>query len=116
MTIDRAVFRVWMALVIHVVEQADRLPKVDIVPAQLREMLHRISDRIAMFPQTFGLDPFVKDIQCARSERLALHMVCGFGGCFNIERPTALDPFILEPDLESLNPEIFARGRGGASE
>jgi hypothetical protein len=43
-------------------------------------------------------------------------MVCGFGGCFNIERPTALDPFILEPDLESLNPEIFARGRGGASE
>jgi hypothetical protein len=28
MTFGRAVFRVWMALVIHVVEQANRLPQV----------------------------------------------------------------------------------------
>src|SRR4029450_4317797 len=36
----------------------------------MREMLHRISDRIAMFPQTLGLDPFVQDLQCVRSECL----------------------------------------------
>ena len=33
-------------------------------------------------------------------------MICDFGGCFEIERRNARLP-ILEPNLESLNPEIF---------
>jgi hypothetical protein len=62
MTFGRAAFQIWMALIIHVVQQANRFPKIDIVTTQLREMLHRIGDRIAMFSQTFGLDPFVQDV------------------------------------------------------
>src|SRR6266536_3774878 len=91
MSFGCAVSHVWMALVIHVVQQANRLPKIDIVsrPAKRGEMLHRISDRIAMFPQTFGLDPFVQDLQCARSERFTHHMICGLGRCFNIEQRNA---------------------------
>jgi hypothetical protein len=59
------------------VEQANRFPKIHIFTAQLREMLHRISDRIAMFPQTLGLDPFVQDFQRARSEGFTHDMICG---------------------------------------
>jgi hypothetical protein len=50
-----------MTLVIHVVEQANRFPKIAIFSAQIREMAHRIGDRIAVFPQTLGLDPFVQN-------------------------------------------------------
>jgi hypothetical protein len=62
MTFDCAVFRIWMALVIHIVKQANRLPKIDIFPAQSRKMSHGIGDRIAMLPQTFGLDPLVQNV------------------------------------------------------
>ena len=60
-TFDRAVLLIRVALVIHVVQQADGFPKIDICAAQLREMFHRISDRVAMFSQAFRLDPFVEN-------------------------------------------------------
>jgi hypothetical protein len=49
-----------MPLVIHVVQQSDGFPEIGVFAAQLREMLHRISDCIAVFPQTFGLHPVVQ--------------------------------------------------------
>src|SRR5207249_6491303 len=63
--ISRALVMIWVALVIHVVQQADRLPKIDIRTAKRRKILHRISNRIAMFPQTFRLDPIVKNRESA---------------------------------------------------
>jgi hypothetical protein len=62
MTLGGTVIVVWMALVIHVVEQADRLPKFGIGTVKRREMSHRIGHRIAMSTQAVGLDPFVKDL------------------------------------------------------
>src|SRR6059058_4732679 len=63
--IGRALLMVWMALVIHVVQQADRLPKIDIRAAKRCEMLHRVSNRVAMFSQAFRLDPIVKNRESA---------------------------------------------------
>src|SRR6266853_6757032 len=51
-----------VTLIIHVVQQTDCLPKIDIFTAQLREMLHRICHRVAMFSKAFGLDPLVENI------------------------------------------------------
>src|SRR5207248_10910862 len=50
MAFGRTLLLVRITLVIHVMQQADRLPKIDIFAAQLREMSHRVSDRVAMFP------------------------------------------------------------------
>src|SRR5438094_354144 len=63
--IGRALLMVWMALVIHVVQQADRLPKIYIRAAKRCEMLHRVSNRVAMFSQAFRLDPIVKNRESA---------------------------------------------------
>src|SRR5205814_8606157 len=63
--IGRALLMVWMALVIHVVQQADRLPKIDIRAAKGCEMLHRVSNRVAMFSQAFRLNPIVKNRESA---------------------------------------------------
>ena len=59
-TFRRALLLVRMPLVIHVVEQAHRLPQIRIRAAQLRKMPHRISHRIAMPAQTLRLDPLVQ--------------------------------------------------------
>ena len=62
MAFGRAAFKIWMAFIIHVVQQAHGLPKIGIFAAQLRKMFHRISDCVAMFLQAFGLDPLVENI------------------------------------------------------
>jgi hypothetical protein len=49
-----------MSLVIHVMQQAGGFPEIGVFAAQLREMLHRISDCTAVFPQAFGLHPVVQ--------------------------------------------------------
>ena len=64
-----AAFEIRMPLVIHVMQQSDGFPEIGVFAAQLREMLHRISDRIAVFPQAFGLDPVVQDSLGASGER-----------------------------------------------
>ena len=64
-----AAFEVRMPLVIHVVQQSDGFPQLGVFAAQLREMLHGISDGIAVFPQAFGLDPVVQNSLSASSER-----------------------------------------------
>jgi hypothetical protein len=50
-------------------QQSDGFPQIGVFAAQLREMLHRISDCIAVFPQTFGLDPVVQNRVGASGER-----------------------------------------------
>jgi hypothetical protein len=42
------------------VQQSDGFPEIGVFAAQLREMLHRIGDCIAVFPQAFGLHPVVQ--------------------------------------------------------
>jgi hypothetical protein len=64
-TIDGALLMVWVALVIHVVQKADSLPKIGIRAAKRREMFHRISDSVAMFSQAFRLYPLVKNRESA---------------------------------------------------
>jgi hypothetical protein len=49
-----------MPLIIHVMQQSDSFPEIGVLAAQLREMLHRISDCIAVFAQAFGLHPVVQ--------------------------------------------------------
>jgi hypothetical protein len=58
-----------MPLIIHVMQQPDSFPEIGVFAAQLSEMLHRIGDRIAVFPQTFGLDPVVQNSVGASGER-----------------------------------------------
>jgi hypothetical protein len=58
-----------MPLVIHVMQQSDGFPEIGVVAAQLREMLHRISDCIAVFPQTLGFGPVVQNSLRASGER-----------------------------------------------
>jgi hypothetical protein len=55
-----------MPFVVHVVEQSDGFPKIDIFTAQLGKVFHRIRDRVTMFSQTFRLDPFVKNSESTR--------------------------------------------------
>jgi hypothetical protein len=50
------------------VQQTDRFPKIDIFTAQLREILHRIGNRVTMLSQTFGFDPFVENSEGTRGE------------------------------------------------
>ncbi|MFL6553594.1 MAG: hypothetical protein ACJ8LV_09540 [Chthoniobacterales bacterium] len=50
-------------------QQSDGFPEIGVFAAQLREMFHRIGDRIAVFAQTFGLDPVVQGSLGARGER-----------------------------------------------
>jgi hypothetical protein len=50
-------------------QQSDGFPEMGVFAAQLREMLHRISDCIAVFPQTFGPYPVVQNSFGARGER-----------------------------------------------
>jgi tetratricopeptide (TPR) repeat protein len=52
-----------MSFVIHVVKQADRLPKIDIFAALLGEVFHRIGDRITVFAQALGFHPVMENIQ-----------------------------------------------------
>ena len=61
MAFGRAAFQVRVPFVIHVVQQTDCFPKIDIFAAQLRKVFHRIRDGVGMLAQTFGLDPFLKD-------------------------------------------------------
>jgi hypothetical protein len=49
-----------MPLVIHVVQQSDGFPEIGVFAAHLREMLHRVSDCITVFPQAFGLHPVMQ--------------------------------------------------------
>src|SRR5439155_24503012 len=53
MTLGRTMFQIRMPLVIHIVEQTNRFPKIGIFsrPAKRGEVSHRISSRVAMFPQ-----------------------------------------------------------------
>jgi hypothetical protein len=69
MAFGGAAFEIRMPLVIHVMQQSDGFPQICVFAAQLREMLHRIGDRIAVFPQAFGLHPVVQDSLSARRER-----------------------------------------------
>ena len=62
MAFGRAAFEIRVTLVIHVVQQAHRFPKIGIFAAQLRKMFHRIGNCVAMFSQAFGLDPVVKNM------------------------------------------------------
>jgi hypothetical protein len=66
-----AAFEIRMLLVIHVMQQSDGFPETGVFAAQLREMFHRISDRIAMFAKALRLDPVVQNGLCASSERFA---------------------------------------------
>src|SRR4051812_7479132 len=50
-----------MPLVIHVVQQPHRFPKVRITSLRRGEMPHRIRHRVAMFAQALRLDPLVKN-------------------------------------------------------
>ena len=61
MTFARAALQVRIFFVIHIVQQTDRFPKIDIFAAKLRKMFHRIGDRVAMFAQAFGFHPFVEN-------------------------------------------------------
>src|ERR1700682_6014561 len=54
-----------MTLLIHVVQEADRFPKIDIFTAPLREMFHRIGDGVTVFTQALRLDPLVENGECA---------------------------------------------------
>ena len=69
MAIGGAAFEIRMPLVIHVVQQSDGLPQIGVFAPQLRKMLHRIGDGIAVFSQTFRLDPVVQSSLGARGER-----------------------------------------------
>ena len=71
----RAVFQIGVTLVIHVVQQSYRFPKIGILAAQVRKMFHRICNGVAMFPQAFGLDPVVQNIQRLGGERLIHHPI-----------------------------------------
>src|SRR5436190_2889968 len=68
MTFSRTAFQIRVTLVIHVVQQSHRFPHVRISAAQIREVLHRIGDCIAMFTQTLRLNPLMKNDQRVRSE------------------------------------------------
>src|SRR4030095_9652495 len=71
----------WMAFIIHVVQQAHCFPKVGIFAAQLGKMLHRVSDGIAMFPQTLGLDPIMQNIYSSSRESFSRHLIFGCRTC-----------------------------------
>ena len=64
----RTPFQVRVTLIVHIVQQSDRFPKVHILTMQLRELLHRIGDGVTMFSQAFRLDPFVEDRESIRSQ------------------------------------------------
>ena len=59
--LGRASLEVWIALVIHVVQEADRFPKVSVGTARRGEMPHRIRHGITMFAQALGLNPLVQN-------------------------------------------------------
>jgi hypothetical protein len=50
-------------------QQSNGFPQIGVFAAQLREMLHRISDCVAMFAKALGLDPVVQNGLGASSER-----------------------------------------------
>src|SRR6266403_371715 len=66
-----APFQIRMTLIIHVVQQTDRFPKIGIFsrPAKRGEVLHRIGNRVTMLSQTFGFDPFLENSESAISLR-----------------------------------------------
>jgi hypothetical protein len=53
MAFGRATFEIWMALVIHVVQQSYRFPKISVFAAQLGKMFRRIGNGVAMLPEAF---------------------------------------------------------------
>src|SRR5205823_2878142 len=69
MTFGSAALEIRMPLVIHVMQQSDGFPDICVFAAQLREMLHRIGDCIAVFAQAFGLDAVVQGSLGASGER-----------------------------------------------
>src|SRR5438477_11366809 len=71
----RAAFEIRMPLVIHVMQQSDGFPEIGVFAAQLREMSHRISDRITVFPETFGVDPLVQNRLRASGERFTHRLI-----------------------------------------
>src|SRR5436190_13015215 len=71
----RAAFEIRMPLVIHVMQQSDGFPEIGAFAAQLREMSHRISDRITVFPETFGVDPLVQNRLRASGERFTHRLI-----------------------------------------
>src|SRR5256885_15030257 len=69
MAFGGAAFEIRMPLVIHVMQQSDGFPQICVFAAQLREMLHRVGNRIAVFPEAFGLHPVVQGNLGASGER-----------------------------------------------
>lgn len=62
MAVGRAALKVWVLFIIHVVQKAHCFPQIGIFAAQLSKMLHRVSDRVTMFPQALGYDPIVQNL------------------------------------------------------
>ena len=61
MSVSRALLLIRVSFVIHVVQQSSRLPYIRVRAAKLREMFHRVRDRVAMFSQTLRLHPLVQN-------------------------------------------------------
>src|SRR4051812_17506319 len=64
MALHCGLVRVWMLLVVHVVQQPHCFPKVRITGLRRGKMPHRIGHRVAMFAQALRLDPLVKNGEC----------------------------------------------------